>query len=105
VTIRRSGNGRTLAAAIDRLPDRFLNPVFDVDGQLSGMRDYMRDLQAHLERDLGRPVDQFELHGVVMTELGIPVSEWVRIALAKQAERQRLEWLFQRGPRLVSPPE
>ena len=103
MTVRRSGNGKSLAAAIDRLPARFLDPVFDVDGQLSGCREYMRDLQAHLERDLGREVDQYEVHGIVMTELGIPISEWLRIALEKQAERQRLEWLFQGGPKLVRP--
>jgi len=103
VTVRRNGNGKSLAAAIDRLPARFLDPVFDVDGQLSGCREYMRDLQAHLERDLGREVDQYEVHGIVMTELGIPISEWLRIALEKQGERQRLEWLFQSGPKLVRP--
>ncbi len=101
MTVRRNGNGKTIAAAIDRLPDRFLNPAFDVDPQLSGCREYMRDLQAHLERDLGREVDHYEVHSV-MTELGIPLAEWVRVALAKQGERQRLEWLFQGGPKLVT---
>jgi hypothetical protein len=87
---------------MDRLPDRFLEPVFDVDGQLSGCREYMRDLKTHLERDLGREVDQYEVHSV-MTELGIPVSEWLRVALEQQGERQRLEWLFEGGPKLVRP--
>ncbi len=83
MTVRKNHPQGTLEAVIAALPGRFLAPeVYTEGGQMTGLRDYMRDLSAHL-------ADALDTHSpptlAVMTELGIPPSEWYRAILAPES--------------------
>lgn len=79
MTVRKNRPQGTLEAVIAALPDRFTAPeVYTEGGQMTGLRDYMRDLSAHLAEALDTdspPTLE------VMAALGIPPSEWYGCAL------------------------
>lgn len=81
MTIRRRNLRRTdsLADVIDALPDSLLQIEFQADNTMSGLRDYIRELRAHLSHELGYQADS-DVVTQVLDELGIPVSEWYRQA-------------------------
>ena len=75
---RGQGQRYTLDAALENLPDRFMDAeVVAVDGDMVGLRKYMADLTDHLEAQTGRR-DQTV---AAMQTLGIPPSEWYRALL------------------------
>jgi hypothetical protein len=79
MTVRRGGAPTPLDRVVAGLPARFLKATIEVDdqGNLTSLRDYMRDLADYLRAegvDSGSVVD-------VMSRIGLPPSEWFRAAL------------------------
>jgi hypothetical protein len=89
--VRRNQPAKTTAADIaGDLPERFYNPVVAVEhGAMTGLRDYLTDLQAHLDKTHGQSRPGLPCAVEIMEELGIPPSEWYRAALAAQTENSR----------------
>ncbi|MGL6235694.1 MAG: hypothetical protein ACRC20_10145 [Segniliparus sp.] len=69
----------------DDLPGRFYNPQPAVkDGDLVGLRDYIRDLTTYLDEHLAPTRRDDPSVTDVMAEIGIPPSEWYRHALGRK---------------------
>lgn len=86
MALRRKGRRkpRTLEDIAASLPARFMR--LDVDagsGEQNGLRDYMRDLEAHISKELGKPASQFHA-AVVMEKLGISPAVWTAQALGRE---------------------
>jgi hypothetical protein len=84
-----------LDVIIGELPDRFLRANIDVGpgGEMLSLRAYTRDLTNHLSQ-AGHDVTP----GQVMAALGIPPSEWYRIALSEGAGAGILGYRPEGGP-------
>jgi hypothetical protein len=82
VTTRKNGSGSPLDRVIEELPERFLAPVVRTEGgTMTGLRDYIADLTAHLRTALNQENPPTV---AVMAELGIAPSEWYRAILTCQ---------------------
>jgi hypothetical protein len=82
MTIRRNRQGSSLEAVLAALPDRFRDAeVYHTRGSMTGLAAFISDLGQHLRVELGLGADQDPPTVDVMTELGIPPSEWYRAIL------------------------
>jgi hypothetical protein len=78
---------KTLDDVVAALPARFLSPrVAVVAGTQVGLREFMADLEAHVESELGRESSPKDA-AVVMGKLGIDPHVWLGLALGLPLER------------------
>jgi hypothetical protein len=85
---------RTVQDVFENLPERFLRAdVVVVEGQQVGLRDYMKDLQAHLSLELHREVSMVEVVEV-MCRLGADPARWTFHALQQQDAADRIAGVF-----------
>jgi hypothetical protein len=80
---RRNQPAKTTAADIAAsLPERFYTPVLAVEhGTMTGLGDYLDDLQAHLNKTYGPTQRGIPSPVEIMEELGIAPNEWYKAAL------------------------
>ena len=81
----------TLDEVAANLPARFLTPKLNVvGGTQQGLADYVRDLEAHIGRVMGKPASQFHA-AYVMNRIGVDAAVWTGQALGHTPSREPFE--------------
>lgn len=97
MTVRKGKKrNRPLAEVIDNLPDRFVHITFEVDGNMTGFRSYLADLQRYLSAECGYHVDYGDVVSV-SAALGVSPAAWFGAALgatppASEVQYENRKW-------------